>query len=122
MLFHVQKIQLVILCVICIPYCHLHRYLFAVRLWSLQTNSNLVVYKGHNFPVWDVDFSPVGVYFVSGSYDRTAKLWSTDSINPLRIFVGHTGDVDVRRSLLFCLWRAVIGLTMRLLDCQIPSK
>ncbi|KAJ3411859.1 Transcription initiation factor TFIID subunit 5 [Chytridiales sp. JEL 0842] len=65
-----------------------------VRLWSLQTNSNLVVYKGHNYPVWDVDFSPIGTYMVSGSYDRTAKLWSTDIINPLRIFVGHSGDVD----------------------------
>jgi hypothetical protein len=26
----------------------------AVRLWSLRLNANLVCYKGHNYPVWDV--------------------------------------------------------------------
>eukprot|EP00124_Ichthyophonus_hoferi_P000169 Ihof_evm6s6 gene=Ihof_evmTU6s6 len=65
-----------------------------VRLWSLQTYTNLVSYKGHNYPVWDVQFSPLGYYFVSGSYDRTARVWSTDQIYPVRIFAGHTGDVD----------------------------
>ncbi|KAJ3193010.1 Transcription initiation factor TFIID subunit 5 [Irineochytrium annulatum] len=65
-----------------------------VRMWSLDTFTNLAVYKGHNYPVWDVEFSPMGSYFVSGSHDRTAKLWSTDTINPLRLFVGHSSDVD----------------------------
>ena len=27
-----------------------------VRLWSLHTFTNLVVYKGHNYPVWTVKF------------------------------------------------------------------
>ena len=39
--------------------------------------------------------SPVDVYFVSASYDRTARLWATDLIYPLRIFAGHTAAVDV---------------------------
>lgn len=26
----------------------------AVRLWSTKLNANLVSYKGHNYPVWDV--------------------------------------------------------------------
>lgn len=26
----------------------------AVRLWSTKLNANLVCYKGHNYPVWDV--------------------------------------------------------------------
>jgi transcription initiation factor TFIID subunit 5 len=64
-------------------------------MWSLQTFSNLVVYKGHNYPIWDVDLSPDGTYFVTGSYDRTARLWRTDIISPLRIFVGHNSDVEV---------------------------
>jgi len=66
-----------------------------VRLWSLQTQTNLVCYKGHNYPVWSVDFSRLGFYFVSASHDRTARLWSCDHIYPLRIFAGHTSDVDV---------------------------
>jgi transcription initiation factor TFIID subunit 5 len=47
--------------------------------------------------VWDVEFSPLGYYFATASHDRTARLWSTDHIYPLRIFAGHLSDVDVRR-------------------------
>ncbi|CDR42608.1 CYFA0S10e00210g1_1 [Cyberlindnera fabianii] len=64
------------------------------RLWSMDTYTALVSYKGHNHPVWDVKFSPFGHYFVTGSHDQTARLWSCDHIYPLRIFAGHLGDVD----------------------------
>ncbi|KAI8868106.1 WD40 repeat-like protein, partial [Ramicandelaber brevisporus] len=64
------------------------------RLWSLDTFTNLVCYKGHLGPVWDLDVSPVGPYFVTGSHDRTARLWSTEHTYPLRVFVGHSSDVD----------------------------
>jgi transcription initiation factor TFIID subunit 5 len=41
----------------------------SIRLWMLDrgVNSNIVAYKGHNFPVWDVKFSALGYYFVSAS-------------------------------------------------------
>ena len=42
--------------------------------------------------------SSVDVYFASASYDRTARLWSTDIVHPLRILAGHTASVDVRES------------------------
>lgn len=65
-----------------------------VRLWSLQTWTNVVCYKGHCFPVWDVKFSPYGYYFASCGHDRTARLWATDYHQPVRIFSGHVSDVD----------------------------
>ncbi|WPG97413.1 Hypothetical protein R9X50_00018800 [Acrodontium crateriforme] len=65
-----------------------------IRLWSLDTWTNLVVYRSHNSPVWDVRFSPHGHYFVSSSADRTARLWSTPNIAPLRLFVGHDSDAE----------------------------
>ncbi|KAI9724883.1 MAG: hypothetical protein M1812_000159 [Candelaria pacifica] len=65
-----------------------------VRLWSLDTWSCLVVYKGHDHPVWDVRWGPFGHYFLTGSHDKTARLWSTDHISALRIFAGHDQDVD----------------------------
>jgi WD40 repeat protein len=65
------------------------------RLWSVDAKANLVVYKGHNYPVWDCDYSPLGYYFATASHDRTARLWSTDRIFPLRIYAGHLSDVDV---------------------------
>ncbi|KAL9936242.1 hypothetical protein V8E36_005084 [Tilletia maclaganii] len=64
------------------------------RLWSLDTFSALVSYRGHQHPVWDVQWSPLGIYFATASADKTARLWSTERINPLRIYAGHLSDVD----------------------------
>ena len=65
-----------------------------IRLWSLQTWTNICCYRGHCFPVWDVKFSAHGYYFATASHDKTARLWATDQHQPLRIFVGHFNDVD----------------------------
>lgn len=93
--FPVRKIQLVIFSIL--PgniFCSDFGFL-VVRLWSLQLWTCLVVYKGHMYPVWDVKFAPVGYYFATSSHDRTARLWTTDNYQPLRIFSGHFSDVDV---------------------------
>lgn len=66
----------------------------SVRLWSLETWTCLVIYKGHDHPVWDVKWGPFGLYFLTGSLDRTSRLWRTDHIEDLRMFVGHDKDVD----------------------------
>lgn len=66
----------------------------SVRLWSLETWTCLVVYKGHDRPVWDVTWGPFGLYFATGAGDRTARIWRTDQIQYLRMFVGHDKDVD----------------------------
>ncbi|KAJ1026640.1 hypothetical protein NDA13_004013 [Ustilago tritici] len=64
------------------------------RLWSLDTYSALVAYRGHQHPVWDIKWSPIGTYFATGSADKTARLWSTERVNPLRMYAGHLSDVD----------------------------
>ena len=69
-----------------------------VRLWSLQLFTTLVVFKAHIYPVWSVDFSPLGFYFASGSHDRTACVWNTEQAHPVRVLAGHTADVDVSQS------------------------
>ncbi|OLL21698.1 Transcription initiation factor TFIID subunit 5 [Neolecta irregularis DAH-3] len=65
-----------------------------VRLWSLDTFTAMVAYKGHAHPIWDVAFGPFGHYFATASHDQTARLWSCEHITPLRIFAGHLSDVD----------------------------
>lgn len=49
------------------------------------------------FPVWGTAFSPLGFYFATASHDRTARLWSTDHVYPLRVFAGHLSDVNAVR-------------------------
>ncbi|CAM0879756.1 unnamed protein product [Alopecurus aequalis] len=92
----------------------------AVRLWSTKLNANLVCYKGHNYPVWDVQFSPVGHYFASASHDRTARIWSMDKIQPLRIMAGHLADVDCVQWHVNCNYIATgsSDKTVRLWDVQ----
>ena len=58
--------------------------------------TNVVAYRGHQNPVWDVKWSPMGIYFATASRDRTARLWSTDRTSALRIYAGHLSDVNVR--------------------------
>ena len=65
------------------------------RLWSMDTLTNVVAYRGHHGPVWDAQWSPMGIYFATGGRDRTARLWSTDRISALRVYAGHLSDVDV---------------------------
>lgn len=78
------------------------------RLWSLETLTNVVAYRGHRNPVWDVHWSPMGTYFATASRDRTARLWSTERINALRVFAGHLSDVDVSVVIfMFGLWPPV---------------
>lgn len=67
------------------------------RLWSLDTMTNVVAFRGHQNPVWDVQWSPMGIYFATASRDRTARLWSTDRTSCLRIYAGHLNDVDCVR-------------------------
>jgi transcription initiation factor TFIID subunit 5 len=64
------------------------------RLWSLDTLTALVSYRGHQQPIWSVEWSPLGIYFATASADSTARLWSTERINPLRMYAGHLSDVD----------------------------
>lgn len=40
----------------------------------------------------------MGVYFASASRDRTARLWSSDRVTPLRMYTGHLSDVNVSLS------------------------
>lgn len=45
-----------LVCDIWCSYC-----LSAVRLWSTNLNANLVCYKGHNYPVWDVQVRTINL-------------------------------------------------------------
>ncbi|THG05216.1 hypothetical protein TEA_013661 [Camellia sinensis var. sinensis] len=69
---------------------------------------------------WKNQFSPLGHYFASASHDRTARVWSVDRIQPLRIMAGHLSDVDCVRWHSNCNYIATgySDKTVRLWDVQ----
>jgi len=59
-----------------------------LHLYALRT------LNGHTDGVISVAFSPDGKYVLTGSLDKTAKLWDLDKGVVVRTFVGHTGAVE----------------------------
>jgi hypothetical protein len=53
----------------------------------------LRTFEGHAGPVNPVAFSPDGRYCLSGSFDKTLKLWELSTGDCLRTFKGHTSGV-----------------------------
>ena len=82
-----------------------------IRLWSENLKTNICVFKyrppflstvrnrgfrGHLYPVLDVAACPVGYYFLSASMDHSARLWCTETMEPIRICAGMPSQSDRR--------------------------
>ncbi|RDW83309.1 hypothetical protein BP5796_04800 [Coleophoma crateriformis] len=65
-----------------------------IRLWSLEAWTCLVVYKGHEGPVWNVRWGPFGHYFATCGWDKTVRVWGQDHISYLRMMIGHDSNVN----------------------------
>jgi len=48
-------------------------------------------------PAWDVSFGPLGYYFLAANQNRTACVYSTDRVSPIRLLTGHVSDVTCCR-------------------------
>lgn len=62
---------------------------FDIYIWSVQTGQLLDQMSGHEGPVSSLAFAPNGGALVSGSWDRTARIWSifdrTQTSEPLQL-------------------------------------
>ncbi|KAI5185216.1 transcription initiation factor TFIID subunit 5 [Nematocida homosporus] len=65
----------------------------SIRLWSLDTYTEIASYRGHFFPVWDIDIAPNDYYFASGGSDRNACVWAVESGKPVRLFASALSDI-----------------------------
>ncbi|KAF4446250.1 periodic tryptophan protein 2 [Fusarium austroafricanum] len=62
---------------------------FDIHIWSVQTGQLLDQLSGHEGPVSSLAFTPNGNSLISGSWDRTARIWSifnrTQTSEPLQL-------------------------------------
>lgn len=65
-----------------------------MRIWNSHSLRCASIYKGHSYPIWCVDESPIASYVCTGSRDFTARIWCLEKNEPLITYVGHTQDVD----------------------------
>ena len=60
-----------------------------MKLWELDTGTEIRTFKEHGDDVLSAAFSPDGRYVLSGSVDNTIKLWDVSSGAEIRTFKGH---------------------------------
>ena len=51
-----------------------------IKLWDVNTGTELRTIEGHSGEVWSVTFSPDGKTLASGSSDKTIKLWDVSAL------------------------------------------
>jgi len=66
----------------------------SVRLWALESKTELARCQGHRNWVRSLAFSPDGRHALSGSYDWTVRLWDLASGRQVCVCRGHTDIVD----------------------------
>lgn len=79
-----------------------------VKIWDLESGESVGVLRGHKRGVWSVAFSPPATpaipgesgsssgtrgMAVTGSGDKTVKIWSLNDYSCLRTFEGHTNSI-----------------------------
>ncbi len=64
-----------------------------VKLWSIESQKEMITLQGHSSYVCSVAFSRDGKYLASGSADNTVKLWSVESQKEVTTLQGHSSYV-----------------------------
>ncbi|KAF8870408.1 hypothetical protein BD779DRAFT_1420054, partial [Infundibulicybe gibba] len=51
----------------------------SVRVWDVATGTEIALLKGHSSVILSVAYSPNGKHIVSGSFDRSIRVWDKSS-------------------------------------------
>ncbi len=63
-----------------------------IRVWTVE-GEYINSLSGHATAVWSIDFNPAGDRIVTGSFDRTFRLWDFINLTELSEFEGHSKSV-----------------------------
>ncbi|MDE0021737.1 MAG: WD40 repeat domain-containing protein [Candidatus Poribacteria bacterium] len=67
-----------------------HRSQTEARLWDVKTGEKKATLEGHHNRIGTLTFSPDGKTLASGASDRTARLWSAETGEPIQTFTTTT--------------------------------
>jgi WD40 repeat protein len=70
-----------------------NRWMQQMRQVGAEDRSLRKIFAGHLGPIWSVTFSPEGTSVLTGSEDRTTRLWETESGKLLMKLEGHSKTV-----------------------------
>jgi WD40 repeat protein len=68
-------------------------FIISSQLFSQQETLKIIVQSGHYAPVMSIDYSADGKFIITGSKDKTLKLWEVATGREIRTFTGHTKSV-----------------------------
>eukprot|EP00043_Microstomoeca_roanoka_P026841 m.12697 g.12697 ORF g.12697 m.12697 type:complete len:124 (+) comp7000_c0_seq2:1657-2028(+) len=84
----------------CFSFRSLHFSLFSspggkkkVRIWDLRKQQCVYTLPAHHNLVSGLRYHESGNFFVTCSYDQTAKVWTAPGCAPLKVLQGHEGKV-----------------------------
>ncbi len=63
-----------------------------IRVWTVE-GEYINSLHGHATAVWSIDFNPAGDRIITGSFDRTFRLWDFINLMELSKFDGHSKSV-----------------------------
>ena len=53
---------------------------YSIHIYHITKNEIIHTFKGHNFDIQCLSFSPDGYRLISGSWDNTTRIWDTSDI------------------------------------------
>lgn len=96
-----------------------HRMIFCLERckWDLETGKKTMDFPAHAGDVVSISLSADGNTYITGSVDRTCKLWDIREETAKQTFFGHEADVNS-----VCVSRATkVMYTSRVSRCQLLS-
>ena len=64
------------------------------RLWDINTGQTIRMFANHSDSIWSAALSPDGKYLLTGSHDKTARLWIADPTYETRSIHDYSGIIS----------------------------